>query len=481
MSNASEFDMTFVPTTNASPCFAALLLLASACGGSEPGGDGSDAGSASLGTLTTQPSSGQPSSGGDGDADGDGGSSSAGPDGTTGMTTLTAGGSDTEDDDPKFDVPPSPDAGNPCGSEGGGDGSGNFSNIWVANAPEGTVSKIDTDTAVEIARYSTTTNAADQPSRTSVNQFGDIAAGHRFAARVVKIAAQEEDCVDLNANGVIDTSTGPGNILPFGTDECVLWGVDLPAASQGTRAVAWEGGVFDKATCQNSNPNPRLWVAYGSNPLQVYRLDGETGAVLDNTTISSTGFVYGGAVNGDGDFWVSDRTGRTLSRVDAVTLDVTIFPVPGSNVYGMGVDGDGQPWLATFQSGAGADLIYRFNAATETFHEAGGITGRYRGLAIDREDRVWVAGNQPCRLSVFDRLSDSVIDDAIPLPGCSDPVGVTIDRDGFVWVVDRGTAVAWKVDPVTFTIAATVEGLNGPYTYSDFSGSGLDLVVNPPG
>ncbi|MEX1368726.1 MAG: hypothetical protein AB1Z98_36700, partial [Nannocystaceae bacterium] len=98
-----------------------------------------------------------------------------------------------------------------------------------------------------------------------------------------------------------------------------------------------------------------------------------------------------------------------------------------------------------------------------------------------RQDRVWVAGNSPCRLAVFDRATDTVIDDAIPLPGCNDPVGVTIDRDGFVWVVDRGSSVAWQVDPDNFSIAATVTGLTGPYTYSDFSGSGLNLVVNPPG
>jgi len=29
-------------------------------------------------------------------------------------------------------------------------------------------------------------------------------------------------------------------------------------------------------------------------------------------------------------------------------------------------------------------------------------------------------------------------------------------------------------------VAATVEGLVDPYTYSDMTGAGLDLVVNPP-
>lgn len=469
--------MRLSPTSTA----LALLLVTAGCDSDPPSGSGSDAGSASIGTVTASGSSGaQGATSNDSDtASGD----------DTSNPPSTVGGDDSSGavgvgtDSPLFDLPASPDAGVGGCSDGGGSGGGgtSFSNIWVANAPQGTVSKIDTETAVEVARYRTTTTPSDEPSRTSVNQFGDIAAGHRYAARVVKIAAQPEDCVDINGNGIIDTSTGPGDIRDFGTDECLIWETDLPPSTYGTRAVAWEGGTIDPATCENTNPNPRLWVAYGSNPLQVYRLDGFTGAQLDNTTIASTGFVYGGAVNAEGDFWVSDRSGLTLSRVDADDLSVTTYTVPGSNAYGMGVDGDGQPWVATYSGGAGVDFIYRFDPLTQMFHSAGGVTGRYRGLAIDREDRVWVAGNSPCRLAVFDRLNDTVINDAIDLPGCSDPVGVTIDRDGFVWVVDRGASVAWKVDPVAYTIVATVTGLTSPYTYSDFSGSGLDLVINPPG
>ena len=453
----------------------AISLALAACGSPESEGDANSG--SGIGGLSQGSTDGSSSESGAATMGADSAPTSAGE--SAGVVDESGGGV-------KFDIPSVPDAGSACpgggGGGGGGGGTNTFSNIWVSNAPQGTVSKIDTETAVEVARYRTTTNLANEPSRTSVNQFGDIAAGHRFAARVIKIAAEQEDCVDLNGNGVIDTSSGPADILAWGTDECVLWEADLlPAAAQGSRAVAWEGGTIDPVTCENTNPNPRLWVAYGSNPLQVKRLDGATGAVLDETTIASTGFVYGGAVNGDGDFWVSDRSGLTMSRVDGVTLQVETWAVPGSNAYGMGVDGDGQPWIATYSAGAGADLVYRFDPSTTTWHSAGGISGRYRGLAIDREDRVWVAGNSPCRLAVFDRLTDTVINDAIPLPGCVDPVGVTIDRDGFVWVVDRGASVAWKVDPVTFAIAATVSGLNGPYTYSDFSGSGLDLVINPPG
>lgn len=385
----------------------------------------------------------------------------------------------TDTDGLRYDLAAVPDAPG-CGG-GGGDQDSAFSYIWLANSTQGTVSKIDTISTIEEGRYTVTNDASLQPSRTSVNQYGDVAIGHRFYPRATKVAAREENCIDRNNNGIIETSTGPGDIRPFGEDECVLWTIDLPAEANGTRAVAWEGGSIDPETCENTIPNPRLWLGYGSAPLKIYRLDGETGNVLDSTTVASNGFVYGGAVNAEGDFWVSDRAGGTLSRIESDSLAVTIYPVPGSQAYGIGMDENGHPWFATYTSGPGVDQIYRFDPELEQFYPAGGLGGYYRGLNVDREGRVWVAGNSPCRLALFDAGTETVVNDAIPLPGCVDPVGVSVDRDGYVWVVDRGASVAWKVDPTFHLIVGTVNGLVNPYTYSDMTGQGLNLVVNPPG
>ena len=65
------------------------------------------------------------------------------------------------------------------------------------------------------------------------------------------------------------------------------------------------------------------------------------------------------------------------------------------------------------------------------------------------------------------------------LDGCVEPVGVSIDAEEFVWVVDRGANRAYKVHPQDYT-ATVVTGLVTPYTYSDMTGAGLGLVVNPP-
>jgi hypothetical protein len=63
-------------------------------------------------------------------------------------------------------------------------------------------------------------------------------------------------------------------------------------------------------------------------------------------------------------------------------------------------------------------------------------------------------------------------DGNITLPGCQTPVGISIDADGMVWVVDRGASHAYKVDPTDYS-TQIVEGLVNPYTY-------LGLVANPP-
>jgi streptogramin lyase len=184
-------------------------------------------------------------------------------------------------------------------------------------------------------------------------------------------------------------------------------------------------------------------------------------------------------VNAQGDLWMVNRGANQLIRVDAQNLDWEQFAIP-STPYGMGVDGNGDPWVVSYAGGPGADHVYRFDVVTSTFVDAGGTNGYYRGMNLDRDGRAWVGGNSPCRLAVFDAQSDTLISDDIALPGCSTPVGVSIDVDGFVWVVDQN-GTAFKVDPTTYAIQLTVSGLVGPYTYSDMTGAGLNLVLNPPG
>ena len=381
-----------------------------------------------------------------------------------------------------FDVGEGAEGGNGGDCPGGSGMMGDdfeFSFIWIANSPEGTVSKINTFTGVEEGRYRTGEGNPD-PSRTSVNQLGDVAVANRNGG-IVKIAANVERCVDANGNGTIETSKGPDDILPWGSDECLLWSHPLPATgADGPRPVAWE--AVD-SNC--SVATPRVWVGYytgEANDVGVFqRLDGTTGDVLDEVMIPGwntddrNNRPYGGAVNAEGDFYVTGYYGPG-AVIDSETLDYEMFPPPaGSGFYGMALATDEDMWIG------GCDgAIYHFEQDTQSFTNVGAIEGRARGVQVDTEGRAWFAGNNPCRLIEVDTLTETIVDDNIPLPGCGEPVGISIDGEGFVWVVDRTAEVAYKVDPDTHEIALTVEGLVEPYTYSDMTGQGLSLVTNPP-
>lgn len=456
---------------------AAVLVLGLGCGGEGGRGDGDEG----KGGLLSLDGGIQTS---EGESEGmEGSSTSGGQPGSGGQDE----GSEGADDDPPstaFDLggTPPPSGCNP-GEVGGGGGT--FSYIWIGNSPQGTVSKIDTETGVELGRYRSSAGV-NSPSRTSVNQYGDVAAGNRGeVGSITKIAAEEERCVEINGVPGIQTSTGPDDVLDYGQDECVLWSTPIPSSdyNHGPRGVAWEGGEIDPVTCTNTVPNPRLWVSWhgAGSTIEFRRLDGDTGAILDSVAVQGGGGrTYGGAVNAEGDFWVATRGGQdNLIHVDGITLAATVYDVPVGDNYGMTVDKNGDPWVVTYNDGT--NYVYRLDVASGAFVTAATSQARFRGIQIDREGRAWIAGNSPCRLSLVDAENDALVDDAIPLPGCGTPVGTSIDRDGFVWVVDQGTSTAYKVDPDTHDVVLSVTGLVQPYTYSDMTGSGLDLVINPPG
>jgi hypothetical protein len=345
-----------------------------------------------------------------------------------------------------------------------------------------TVSKIDTETALITGRYITNSAQAFQPSRTTVNDLGDMLVGHREnGGGVTKIAGSPKNCVDANNNGTIDTSTGFDDVRPWGQDECVLWHQDTPGSSGGARAVAWEPSSFNKDTCMYDNPNPRVWVAFrpSGGVGKVYRLEGTTGEILDEIDVDiGGGLTYGGAVDKEGGFWFTARSGPFLIHIDPMTLAVEKITTP-NNPYGVAIDKYGNPFVADYHQGAGVDAVTRYNRETKMFEPTLSLQGRHRGLQIDTNEIAWVAGNAPCRLVKIDTANDVLLDDAIPLPGCVDPVGVSIDEEGDVWIVDRGASVAYELDPNTHEVKNTVTDLKGPYTYSDMTGGSLSLVQDP--
>lgn len=459
----------------------ASILVLSACGDSgRESAEGEAGGTPTPGSVSL---SGDPPPTTDGSATDN---QTSTPGDTTGVSA--SGGQDTGDTSaasndsvPKFDVATNNDAGAPGCGDSGGDPEGMFSYIWIANSGEGTVSKINTKTGIEEGRYRV---EGGSPSRTSVNLQGDVAVSSRDPGGVTKIGAITSHCVDKNADGMIFTSTGPGDVKNFGEDECVLWTKPIPSPgySYGPRATAWEGIKTDPNTCET--PNPRLWFAWmdGSYTAHFMRVDGATGATLDEVTYpwgNADGYSpYGGAVNAKGDFFATGLNLGPAVKIDAATLAVSDFGIPGGCKYGMSLDANGNIW----NGGCIGGNVYVYDVALGQWQDIGNAAGsRVNGVMVDRDGNLWGAGSDPCRLVHVDVATRTYLNPSIPLPGCSQPWGVSIDVDGFVWVVDMGANLAFKVDPATYQVQLTVTGLVNPYTYSDMTGAGLNLQVNPPG
>jgi streptogramin lyase len=347
--------------------------------------------------------------------------------------------------------------------------------IWIANTPEGTVSKVDTRTYVEVARYATgPAGMSNDPSRTSVNSLGDVYVGNRAHSSVTKISSLGAECPDTNGDGTITTSTGPDDVLAWGMDDCVLWHTPL-APGNLVRAVAAqdvEGLDFTVSTY--------VWVgAYQDR--RIYKLDGTTGEIL----VDVVGPVqnYGFALDHRGNLWSSGRGDNALARIDTIACTsaaCTIDEIPlGRDPYGITVDFNGRVWTANH----GNDTITRYDPDTGEFIHT--PVGRdCHGIAADAHGWVWAAcmTDGVLRLDMADPANHALVAGT-----AQSSKGMAVDFDGKIWSINRSSGhYATVITPGATLSEYTVETgiadqVVSPYTYSDMTGQQLRLATNPRG
>jgi hypothetical protein len=408
---------------------------------------------------------------GEGDVDGGPGVMSLSGDGTDGMTSASTGSASADGESgEKFDVGSPTDlpagcAGDSAGGGGGGGMGGDeeleLSYIWISNTAQQTLSKIDTATMIEEGRYAAKPAGGD-PSRTSVNLQGDAAVANRNGG-IAKFWANVEDCQDTNGVPGIQTSTGGADVLAFGTDECMAWYTDLVCSSN--RPLAWTRGEWNQDECAYTGAN--LWSVCDANTLL---LDGETGAILQMIPVPSPSpFVYGGAADGESNFWGLELGSSQLYRVDHDDYSVQAWPLGPAGGYGITVASDGN----VFTCGGGG--VSRFNVDTFTWDVAG--SGGIGGCMTDGESLIW--HSDPAGMLVGYDINTLTIAETVQLPEYVH--GVSIDFQGKVWGVSFAGNNAYRADPIS-DVVDTFPNLVGAYTYSDMTGFALSSAgtIDPP-
>lgn len=406
---------------------------------------------------------------------------------TSGSTSEDATSSTATSDPLKLDVGGFPDAGGvgECGC-----GELEFSYIWIANAAQGTVSKIDTVTLEEVGRYITRPDGMGNPSRTSVSFDGDVVVANRHGG-LTKIWARESDCQEKNGTPGIQTSTGAADILPWGQDECVAWYTAFPTTTN-QRPVAWAQGMLNKETC--AFEGAKVWTVTSTVPsnlpgvggeggVTVYRVAGDTGAIEDTIVIDAfpgADFgAYGAAVDQVGDLWFIPMGAamlppRHIAHVRHDDLTYELIPMPDAlYTYGITVDTLGRVWVSS-KGGAGAG---RYDPGTKMWGVVADPFVSVGGLAQAPDGTIWVSASSPAGAIGFD-ANTLAKTDQIFLPGDPTTKGVAFDRDDRLWLVTETTAYKFDAPLQDYE---TYDGLTGPYTYSDMTGFGLfNTVCTPP-
>jgi streptogramin lyase len=447
----------------------------------------------------------------------------------------------------------------------------------------GTISKIDTGSMKEVARYFTTTCSAKggstgcldvngkpflrefahAPSRTAVDFNFDVWVANRaFGGQpsATKIASDPADCIDRNKNLKIDTSRdldGDGKItvdcngdgkpddaktvctLPGlagkgpeflgDDDECILFTVAYGDPPSPTNPK--DLGDIGRSICLDSGKSnvgaSSAWVgthtrpSYGRGNNRFYKINGATGKIEASVEMPTGHSPYGCTADGHNVIWSTSGAG-TLAFHNALaphqvgpllTSPKVLHPSHPQAAtkqgvswhYGITADDEGKIWLG----GASSCRVLRYRPDRQSFaafHKGSWtvihvpLKAAYtRGIAADLRGKVWIAGNAGYLL----RLDESIADappgkdfiehdrtasaDIWPL-SASGVSGAGVDIAGNVWGIG-GNGIASRLDvddkglvanPPTGTTKKVAVGAS-PYTYSDFTGYGLQNFVRPQG
>lgn len=372
-----------------------------------------------------------------------------------------------------------------------------FPVLWIANAAEDTVSKIDTTTGTEIARYRTWFGPSGQPgfqnhannflagpapSRTAVDTSGNayVLNRHFDGRRAMVTKILNAGGIDRNGNGTIDTSTGPADVKILADNTPNNGQIDV-AELQDER-IAWVSYVgvnngLGRALC--IAPDGNLWVGL-FNTAQYYKISSVDGSVLAGP-ISVGWSPYGCLVDANGTLW-SASLGGTLGRITNAHLNaghvVTAFNhgASCSQNYGIAL-GNNRVYLACVSGGG---YISCDPATGACFRPATAPGPAATGISVDGSGNIWVSQYQGGGVFKHSGATNASLCSNASGPGFEHR-GVIIDSNNDAWQVGVASDSIKRFRGSDCAAMNEVAVGDGPYVYSDASGFAALNVTSPTG
>jgi streptogramin lyase len=339
--------------------------------------------------------------------------------------------------------------------------------LWVPNSgvdPSGhpvaggnTISQIALRTmTIDGTTYATgsvikTYNVGNNPSRVTVMLGGDVFVANRFDGTVTRLSPSQFPYYD--------------NINSF------FVGGQPRAVTYDAQGNIWVGSCF----ADGDDSSVKSYTRSGSPIASVF--------------IGAGNCSYGAIGDPFGYVWIANRDGNSVIRIDIRTNTVAgTTPLIG-DVYGIGIDNEGDIWVVASaqygmfcqingaKSGAIGTLNGCWNTPIGNADIADGDTngdgnpeetwGDARGIAVDGNNNVWVAASS--NNTVYSFTQNGTLRCSKNL-GSGGVVGIAPDPYGYIWaVVYDNPGRVYRLDQGCNIKGITTVG-PWPYNYSDMTG-----------
>ncbi len=303
-----------------------------------------------------------------------------------------------------------------------------FPFINVACSDRGTVARINTTNGQVIGEYLTAPVPNPSPSRTTVDQYGNVwvanrednlsftsgsitriglilggtrydKSGTNYVAnpkgQYVMIAdAAYNTCLDRDGDGYIRTSTGLANVLPWSNaNEVDTYGGVTTAEDEAITEYTRVACIGTRTIAVDRFND--IWVGGRDTPQTHQKINGLTGQPVPDSAFDPYAGGYGGVIDGLGNLWSASLWGgamwlRPSTNYPPTTNDWTYLYADGTAPYGIALD---PVFPYVWQTSGNSVFRWQTNGTVSTTPDTLFYHGNAdsQGLTVDTNGQVWVA------------------------------------------------------------------------------------------